>query len=259
MRDPRGAGASADRRPVLSRHAYARAPRRTPVRRSVSFVIPSLNEEAAIGPTLEAIPAKELREQGWQVEVLVVDGDSKDRTREVAAAKGATVILEPRRGYGRAYKTGFEKARGEILVTGDADGTYPFELAPQLLEQLDREALDFITTDRFADLQPGAMRAKHKVGNWILSTATRVLFFTRFRDSQSGMWVFRRAILSKLQLTADGMAFSEELKIEAFRKARAKEVGIPYRVRVGEVKLQSWRDGFRNLGFLFRKRFGFAK
>ncbi|MGH2670079.1 MAG: glycosyltransferase family 2 protein, partial [bacterium] len=109
-------------------------------------------------------------------------------------------------------------------------------------------------------LRPGAMSAKHRFGNWVLSTACRVLFRARFRDSQSGMWVLRREILAELCLTSDGMAFSEELKIEAFRAHRGHvaEVGIPYRARVGDVKLQSWRDGLRNLAFLFKKRLGLA-
>jgi hypothetical protein len=104
-------------------------------------------------------------------------------------------------------------------------------------------------------MEKGAMRTKHRVGNWVLSTATRLLFRVRVRDSQSGMWVFRRAVLDVIELESLGMAMSEEIKIEAFRKARAKEVPITYRVRIGEVKLNSWRDGLGNLKFLFRKRF----
>jgi hypothetical protein len=105
------------------------------------------------------------------------------------------------------------------------------------------------------------MRPKHKVGNWVLSTAARVLFLRRIRDSQSGMWVFRRAVLGKLTLTADGMPFSEEIKLEAFRTPglRCREVPIRYRVRVGEVKLNSTKDGIANLVFLLRKRFGFTR
>ena len=89
-------------------------------RRLLSLVIPALNEEGGIGGVLDEVPRKELAEMGWDVEVLVVDGESKDRTREVARGKGARVIVEPRKGYGRAYKTGFESARGELIVTGDA-------------------------------------------------------------------------------------------------------------------------------------------
>jgi hypothetical protein len=99
------------------------------------------------------------------------------------------------------------------------------------------------------------MSAKHRFGNWVLSATARILFRVRINDSQSGMWVFRRSCLAKLNVESDKMSFSEELKIEAFKKLKAVEIPISYRVRVGEVKLQSWNDGFGNLKYLFKKRF----
>lgn len=225
----------------------------------ITFVIPTLNEEEAIRPTLETVPRKALEDAGHSVEVLVVDGDSTDETRSLAKASGARVIVEPRPGYGRAYKTGFQEANGEIIVTGDADATYPFEVTPRLLEYLE-EGADFVTTNRFAEMEPDAMSPKHQFGNWVLSTGCRVLFATGFRDSQSGMWVFKREILDELTLTDDGMPFSEEIKIEAYRHpdVNAIEVDIPYRERIGTVKLDSWQDGVRNFTFLFKKRLGLA-
>lgn len=190
--------------------------------------------------------------------MIVVDGESTDGTREIARERGARVVVEPRPGYGRAYKTGFAAADGEIVVTGDADTTYPLDTTHNLVQLLEDEDLDFITTNRFADMKEGAMRPKHRLGNWVLSATARTLFWVPVRDSQSGMWVFRRAVLDHLDLTADGMPYSEEIKIEAFRHpdVEAREVPIQYRPRVGEVKLSSTRDGLRNLAFLFQKRFG---
>lgn len=218
----------------------------------VSVIIPTMNEEASIGlvidevnQALNAVPH----------ETLVVDTDSKDKTREIAAAKGAVVIDEPRRGYGRAYKTGFERAKGDIIATLDADMTYPASVIPQLVAMLEDRDLDFVTTNRFAMMQKGAMSTKHRFGNWVLSITTRILFRVKLKDSQSGMWVFRRAILPDVVLESDAMSLSEELKIEAFKKKKAVEVPIAYRVRVGEVKLSSWKDGFGNLKYLFKKRF----
>lgn len=218
----------------------------------VSVVIPTMNEEGSVGAVIDEVRAALTSRPH---EILVIDTNSKDRTREIAREKGAIVVEEPRRGYGRAYKTGFEKASGVYIVTLDADMTYPAEDIPHLLERLENEPLDFITTNRFARMQKGAMSAKHRLGNWVLSVTTRVLFRVSLRDSQSGMWVLRRNILGDLNIESDGMAFSEEIKIEAFRKKRATEVPITYRVRVGEVKLSSWRDGIGNLKYLFKKRF----
>ena len=93
----------------------------------ISIVIPTLNEEEGIGATIDSIKKEEFEKRGWDYEIIIVDGNSKDKTREIASNKGAKIIIEPRKGYGRAYKTGFSMADGDIIVTGDADGTYPFD------------------------------------------------------------------------------------------------------------------------------------
>ena len=219
----------------------------------VSVIIPTMNEEASVGQVIDDVH-KALK--GWDYEVMIVDTNSKDRTKEIAQEKGATVVEEPRRGYGRAYKTGFEKAQGRIIVTLDADCTYPAEDIPTLHKMLADQDLEFITTNRFGMLQDGAMSAKHRLGNFALTFVTNLFFHVKIRDSQSGMWVFRRDILDRLVLSDDGMPMSEEIKIEAFRKARSIEIPITYRCRVGEVKLSSWKDGWKNMKFLFKKRFG---
>ncbi len=91
--------------------------------KTISVVIPALNEKDGIQHTIQSIPYASLKRSGYMVEVLVVDGCSCDGTPELAKKAGATVIKETLRGYGRAYKTGFEEAQGEIIVTADADGT----------------------------------------------------------------------------------------------------------------------------------------
>lgn len=213
-----------------------------------------MNEEKSIGSVLDEIHST-MKASGLGYETLIVDTDSKDRTREISKEKGAIVIEEPRRGYGRAYKTGFERAVGAVVATLDADCTYPAEDIPRLYRMLFEENLDFITTNRFGKMEEDAMSKKHRLGNWVLTTMTNVLFRVRLKDSQSGMWVFRKECLQKLDVRDDGMPFSEEMKIEAFRKVRSKEVPIHFRQRVGEVKLSSWKDGKRNLTFLLKKRF----
>ena len=218
------------------------------------MVIPTMNEEKSIGSVLDSVNSTMSRSK-YPCETLIVDTNSKDRTREIALSKGAIVIEEPRRGYGRAYKSGFEEAKGTIIATLDADCTYPAEDIPRLCDMLLTEDLDFITTNRFAQMEEGAMSGMHRFGNGVLTLGSRVLFRVRIKDSQSGMWVFRKEAYSKLDVQDDGMAFSEEIKIEAFRKLRAKEVPIVYRKRVGEVKLSSWKDGWKNLKFLLKKRF----
>ncbi len=223
--------------------------------REITVVIPALNEEAGIQTTIKAIPKVEIQRLGYELEILVVDNGSTDRTAELARSAGARVISEPNRGYGTALKAGFNSAQGDIVVTADADVTYPVEDIPRLVQILDGEHLDFITTNRFARLQKEAMSIRNRIGNAILSLTMRILFNIDIKDSQSGMWVFRRSILQKLELNSN-TPLSQEIKIEAchFAHARWKEVSIDYRPRSGKAKLGGWKVGLGNLLHLLKKR-----
>ncbi|MBI4210949.1 MAG: glycosyltransferase family 2 protein [Candidatus Diapherotrites archaeon] len=224
----------------------------------ISVVIPALNEEGAIMRTILEIPVSELGKMGYGVEVIVVDNGSTDRTAELALLAGARVVSEPRMGYGLAYKAGFARSRGSIIATGDADSSYPFSGLPALVSKLEAGNLDFITTDRISMLRAGAISRVNLVGNIILTFLVRSLFGVNIRDSQSGMWVFRKGILPRLEIASDGMAFSQELKLEAYTKGlRCAEVPIAYRKRVGKVKLRTLRDGLSNAISLLRKRLSY--
>lgn len=151
------------------------------------------------------------------------------------------------------------KAKGDIIVTGDADATYPFNRIHEYIKLLIDENLDFITTDRFSELKHGSMSIKHYFGNFVLATVLKVLYLINIRDSQSGMWIFKKEMLEKvppLENFNDGMPFSEELKIEMFsnKNILSKEIPSALYAREGEVKLQSFTDGWKNLKYLFIKR-----
>jgi dolichol-phosphate hexosyltransferase len=217
---------------------------------SITVIVPCLNEEQGIEQVLRAMPE-------FVDEVIVVDNASTDRTSEVAASLGAKVIREEVRGYGRSYKRGFAQATGDLIVTLDGDHSYPVDALSYLLEAFLHLEADFLNASRFPVRDPHAMSFKHRFGNLVLSVVMSLLFFRWVSDSQSGMWVFRRSILKQMKLESDGMAFSEEIKIEALRnpKIRFREISIQYSSRLGEKKLNPWRDGFRNLSFLLKKRF----
>ncbi|WP_411149777.1 glycosyltransferase family 2 protein [Streptomyces sp. A30] len=223
--------------------------------RSLSIVIPALNEAENLPAVMASIPRVELMEAGWATEVIVVDNASTDDTAEVARSLGATVVSQPRRGYGNAYIAGFDAATGDVIATGDADCTYPFDALPHLLHILDARNVEFMTTNRLGRENRHAMKPSHTIANHALSGLSRALFRNGLRDSQSGMWIFQRHVWTGIEVRSPGMAFSQEIKNAATRAGfRCLEVPIEYRVRGGEVKLNALPDGVANLRQLFEHK-----
>ena len=106
---------------------------------SLTVMIPTLNEGESIGPTIDQIP----RNLPWlDVKVLIIDGNSTDNTAEEAEKRGAVVHNEPRKGYGRAYKTGFSLIDTDYVATIDGDTTYPADKIPHVLAFLINNNLD---------------------------------------------------------------------------------------------------------------------
>ena len=217
---------------------------------SISVVIPCYNEEEGIQAVIKRLP-------DTVDEIVVSNYNSTDRTAEVSTAAGAKVVLETRKGYGAAYKTGMAAATKDVIITMDGDGTYPPEEIPALMDFLVDQKLDFVSAARFPLKDPKAMNFSNKVGNWILTFTAWVLFGEKMADSQTGMWVFKRDVLERIKVVSDGMPFSQEIKIEAIKApdVRFAEFHINYEPRIGEVKLRKWRDGWENLSHLVSKRF----
>ena len=218
----------------------------------ISVIIPALNEELGIKKTLLGIPKKVLSDRGYDLEILVIDGNSDDLTRNVAEKLGAKVIIERRKGYGRAYKTGVQEAKGCIIVTLDADGTYPASLIPDYIQQLKERKLDFITVNRFSRIEENAMVLSHRIGNKLLTFAMSLLYSIKVKDSQSGMWIMSKKFLDAINLQSDSFALSEEIKIIAFKFFVALEVDGMYYRRIGKLKLGTIKDGWANLKYLFK-------
>lgn len=218
---------------------------------SVSVVIPTWNEAKGIAYTLRTVPS-------LVDEVVVVDALSTDGTADIARANGARVFLENRRGYGRAFKTGFNAAKGDILVSADGDGTYPLGVLPDLLEfMISRDAL-FVPCSRFPLRDPRSMRERNKFGNRAITTIASLLWMRGIDDVLSGMWAMRREAWVKLDIVSDSWNFSEEIKLRAMEAfgPRFAEFHISYAERLGETKLAPWRVGVENIVWLFLMRMG---
>jgi glycosyltransferase involved in cell wall biosynthesis len=216
----------------------------------VSVVIPCLNERENIERCVDAA-LYAMRESEIAGEVVVADNASDDNSAEIAAAAGARVVHEPRRGYGSAYLAGFAAARGRYIVMADADLTYDFKEIPRFVEKLD-EGAELVMGDRMDNIHPGAMPWLHRyVGNPVLTGVLNVFFRTGVSDAHCGMRALRRDVLPRLDLRTTGMEFASEMVIRASKEnLDIREFPIEYHPRGGESKLSSFRDGWRHLRFL---------
>jgi hypothetical protein len=217
----------------------------------ISVVIPCLNEEEAVGKVVDQA-FEGIRKSGRSGELIVVDNTSTDRSAEVATEHGATVVREERPGYGSAYLAGLSVARGEYIVMGDADETYPlWELGP-FVDKL-AAGDDLVMGSRFEGTIHGEAMPwlNRHVGNPILTGMLNLFFGVKISDAHCGMRAVRRDALPVLDLHSTGMEFASEMVFKAFRrKLRVSEIPIDYYPRVGESKLNRFGDAWRHVKFM---------
>ncbi len=189
---------------------------------------------------------------GRSGEVIVVDNGSTDRSAELAAAHGAQVVEEPRRGYGNAYLTGLAHARGDYIIMGDADGTYPLRLLGDFVDRLESGS-DLVLGSRFEGaIHAGAMPWSNRwIGNPILTGMLNLMFGVKVSDAHCGMRALRRDALQVLDLHSTGMEFASEMVFKASRRGlTVSEIPIDYFARTGESKLSRFGDAWRHVRFM---------
>jgi len=191
---------------------------------------------------------------GFEAEVLVVDNGSRDGSVGAAGAAGARVVVERRRGYGSALWRGIREATGDVLVLGDADGSYRFDALGPLVEAVDRGA-DLVMGSRLSGrIEGGAMPWLHRhLGTPLLTALVNLLFRTRITDVNCGQRALRASAVPRLHLRASGMEFASEMVIKAALAGfRIAEVPVDFRRdrRDRPPHLRTWRDGWRHLRFL---------
>lgn len=217
----------------------------------VTVVLPCLNEEQAVGPTVEEA-LRGLERSGYPGEVLVVDNGSTDASVERAAAAGARVVHEERRGYGAAHLGGIREARGDVIIMADADCTYDLENLGQLVQRLEGGA-DMVVANRFGyGLDRKAMPLLHRyVGTPLITRFVKTVTRVPVDDSQSGYRAFWAEGIRALRLRTPGMEYASEMLLRAGSAGwRVEEVPSTYRERVGESKLSTFSDGWRHLRLL---------
>ena len=222
---------------------------RAPV--EVSVILPCLNEEAAVGEVIDEA-WRGLEASGVEGEVVVVDNGSTDRSAEIAEEHGARVVHESRKGYGSAYLRGLAEAKGEIIVMADADGTYPLDDLRPFIDGI-RGGQDLVLGSRFqGKIQRGAMPWAHRfIGNPVLTAILNVFFGVKVSDAHCGLRAISRDAVEVLELQSTGMEFASEMILKAAKRdLKVGDVPIEYRPRIGESKLNTWRDGWRHLRFM---------
>ena len=220
-------------------------------RPEISVVIPCLDEEDAVGAVVDQA-FEGIERSGRPGEVIVVDNGSTDRSAEVAAEHGAIVVREERPGYGSAYLAGLAVARGDFVVMGDADETYPLRDLGPFVDRL-AAGDDLVMGSRFEGTIHGEAMPwlNRHVGNPILTGMLNVLFGVKISDAHCGMRAVRRDALATLDLHSTGMEFASEMVFKAFRrKLRVSEIPIDYYPRVGESKLNRFGDAWRHVKFM---------
>lgn len=218
----------------------------------LSVVIPALNEEDGIAEIVTRIleTGPELARIGIdELEVIVVDDGSKDRTSEIVAAMDdVRLIRHPtNRGYGAAIKTGFRHARGEYLAFLDADGTYPPERLPELCRKAMQEHADVVVGSRRSGAE-SRMPLVRRLGNFFWSSLVTLIGNGRCIDPASGMRVLCRSALASLYPLPDGLNFTPVMSTRCQHEGlKVIELPIPYSERQGRSKLSVIRDGTRFL------------
>jgi dolichol-phosphate hexosyltransferase len=207
-------------------------------RDQITVVIPTLDEEEAVGPLIE-----EVRAQGFD-KIMVADGYSRDRTTEVATGLGAEVVFQHGKGKAGALLTAFQRVTTPYLVVMDGDGSYDPSDIQKLLPLIG--TYEFVKGTRETKEN---MSLLHKLGNRIITRTFNLLFGTSIGDVCSGMYMLRTEKVRGLHLEKHPLTVEQEIAAEmVLSSGPITTIPINYRKRTGGTsKTKTWRQGFKDL------------
>jgi glycosyltransferase involved in cell wall biosynthesis len=217
---------------------------------SVSVVIPVFNEEATVGNVVTRTK-NALEKLGASYEILVVDDGSVDKSADIAQKREAHVLRKSHQGKGFALRYGFMKARGEVVVTLDADGSHKPEEISQILRPIKEDRADFVIGSRFCNSEANKTKIPkiNRIGNMLFNDLIWHLTGAITSDSQSGFRAIRSSLIKRMKLGSQGYEVESEMLVKALKMgARVAEAPISFIQRtVGRSKLDPIKDGMRIL------------
>lgn len=215
----------------------------------IAVIVPCHNEEAAVGTVVA-----DLRAALPTATIYVYDNASTDRTREVAAAAGAIVRSEPRKGKGNVVRRAFADIDADIYVLIDGDDTYDAAMASLLVHELRSGPYDHVLGVR-RQTSANAYRRGHTLGNGVLSRLTAAIFGQPMSDMLSGYRVFSRRFVKSFPALSREFEIETELSVHAVNlRVPQSDVSVGFKERPagGESKLRTYRDGWRILTWILR-------
>lgn len=229
--------------------------------KKITALIPCYNEEEGIAEVLKTFPKERIQRAGFELDVIVIDNNSSDKTAEVARSLGATVIHEPKQGKGNAIRTGFNliSSDTDYVVMLDGDSTYHASEILRLVELLESGFATVVLGSRLEGrVGEGSMNFTNKLGNWVFSHLVRYMYGVPVTDVLTGYFAWTREALERLRPHLLSAGFAIEMEMVT-KMARLKEdiycVPISYTARAGESSLRPFYDGSRILLMLIRNMF----
>lgn len=220
----------------------------------ITVCFPCRNEASHIEEVVKRVP-------DFVDEIIVISNNSSDNTVEVARKLGVKAYEDNRTiggiGYGFAHMTGIKNATGDLIVGADGDATYPIERLSEIIDFLLDESYDFVSCNRYP-LQKGVrIPFKLRFGVGLLNLEVRLLYGKKINDILSGMWVFKKEVVSDLRLTMGEWNLSPQIKLNALTSPRIKfsEYSIAQHQRMGSSHQNYFKTGLSHLLWICKNRF----
>ena len=230
-------------------------------KKKIVALIPCYNEEGGIGEVISGFQIQKLSASGYELEIVVIDNASTDKTADIARSLGVTVLEEPRKGKGNAIRTGFNYIDGntDYVVMLDGDNTYRPDEILRLVEPLESEFCTVVAGSRLGGrISDGSMATLNRAGNWIFSHFVRYMYRANITDALTGYFAWTREAIEHLRPHLVSEDFAIEMEMVTKMAQLGEEiysVPISYDSRAGESHLRPIYDGSRILWMLIKNWF----